>query len=273
MIRTLLAAPESQVALPGARQEVQRVVNSGLDVRLMQGTVTSTDLLDAMLDGNYELLYIAAHGTEEGVLFSDGLLSSSALTGVVRARHVTFVYLNTCSSLAVAKLINEQTGAGVVCTISEIGDASAFRTGALFARVLAETGDFEHAYELSKPGNSTEYHYLPPKENVLMSPPSTTIEIQLRQLLESSRDLDGRLHGVDKRLALVEAGQEETRRELGRLASQLDELKQNGETPARFSQQAGGSVAVSRAFIIGVSIAVVLSLLGTILLVALVVSL
>lgn len=261
-MNVVLVVPDCAPKLASA--EAQRVVNSGLSPRLLQGA-TSTQLLDVLLSEPCDLLYLATHGTTAGVLLDDGMLPVSALTALVRARHIRYVFLNTCESREAALQLTRETRSGVIATIGEVHDATAFRTGALFAKSLAELGDVEQAYEASKPGGGAPYHYWPPLESNNMTPggaPQTAIEYQLGELVKSNATLVVSHHDLDKRLALLEQGQADERAQLKRFADQLDRL----ET----SRTATRAVYASRASIAAMTIIVSLSLIATITLVVLV---
>lgn len=156
----LLVAPATN--LIHIAEEVQAIVNtSGLAVRLLQGTVTESDISEALRRGSYDCLWLATHGDECGVLLSgDALLPTSALTALVRAHAIPFVVLNTCSSLQTAMQINQEAHADVVATIAAVPDAEAFRTGALLAHHLGLGSTPRAAYEASKPGGNRTYIYL-----------------------------------------------------------------------------------------------------------------
>lgn len=159
-MRILLAAPRTD--LPLAPEEVQAVVNSGLDVYLLQGQVTEQDLLEALDDrnGRFDVLWLATHSDAQGVVLSDGHLSVSALAALVRSAALPAVVLNSCQSVHVAAMIHQESGADVICTIVDVADREAYRTGALMARHLARTQNLRQAYELAKPGTNRTYLYL-----------------------------------------------------------------------------------------------------------------
>lgn len=159
-VKTLLIAPS--VGLGKADEEVQRVVNWLRPVKVLLGGVTSEEVLDTLAaGGTYDLIWFIAHGTSEGVLLADGLLPTTALVQLLRGSRVKCIFLNTCSSVAVAiRLHDAIRSAAVVATVAtEIDDAVAMRTGSLFAHYLAGGKSWREAYELSKPGDN-EYVYI-----------------------------------------------------------------------------------------------------------------
>lgn len=159
-MKVLLVAP-SQVSLPQSSQEVEAVVNSGLSVRLMQASVSQRDLISELsIPGKYDVLWLATHGDKDGILLSGEVLSPSAITSIIRGSGVKLVFLNTCSSFSMANAIQSEASIDVICTITDVPDIEAYRTGALFAAKLFQTGNFRKSYELSKPGRNSTYVYL-----------------------------------------------------------------------------------------------------------------
>lgn len=159
-MRVLLVAP-SQASLPKSVQEVESVVNSGLNVRLLQSSVSQSDLVKELsTPGKFDVLWFATHGGTEGIILTDDVLSPSAAVSIIRGSGVKLVFLNTCSSLSVASAIQNEANVDVICTITDVPDIEAYRTGALFAAKLVQTGNFRRSYELSKPGKNSTYIYL-----------------------------------------------------------------------------------------------------------------
>lgn len=160
-MKVLLIAPQTN--LPMANAEVQDLLTSGLHVDPMLGEVSQTDVIRKLRTAKSDVLWLATHGDETGVMLSDGILSSSALTALVRGRF-SLVYLNTCKSAAVAQMLQNETDATIVCTVQDAPDADAYRTGSLFAVALADSGDYRQAYDQSLPGGNRLYLFLAGKK-------------------------------------------------------------------------------------------------------------
>jgi len=164
-MRILLVSPSAGLAY--AAEEVQAVVNTaGLSVRLLQGAVNERDIIEALRQQRYDCLWLATHGNQNGVLLSNNVaLSTSALTALVRSHAISFVFLNTCESVQVAMQINQEAEVDVIATVLDkdgnpLGDAVAYRTGALLAYHLGRGAAMRDAYEASKPGGNQTYVYL-----------------------------------------------------------------------------------------------------------------
>ena len=156
-MRVLLVAPRTDLLL--VDEEVQDILSSGLEVTPMLGTVTQAELTRALRTDPYDVLWLATHGSNAGVVLSDGPLSASALAALVRDR-ITTVVLNSCESLMVAQQIQNETAAEVVATVTPVPDADAYRTGSLFADWLGRTGDVAVAFQRSRPGGNRIYVHL-----------------------------------------------------------------------------------------------------------------
>lgn len=159
-MRILLVSPATGLAY--AAEEVQAVVNtSGLSVRLLQGTVSERDIIEALRQQRYDCLWLATHGNRDGVLLSNqAMLSTSALTALVRSHAIPFVFLNTCDGINTAMQVNQEAQADVIATVMEVPDTEAYRTGALLAYHLGNGDATRDAYEASKPGSNRTYVYL-----------------------------------------------------------------------------------------------------------------
>jgi len=161
IVRVLLIAPDSD--LPGASDEVDAIIGAtGLVVRLLSGAVVERDIISELDDHPTDLLWVAGHGNQSGIVLSDGTWPTEAITAIVRAHSIKYVFLNSCSSIYTANTIAEDGGADVICTLIDIPDKTAYRTGALLARRLAaHDGSFRLAYESSRPGANSSYVYIP----------------------------------------------------------------------------------------------------------------
>jgi hypothetical protein len=143
---------------------VEAITNSPLDVRLMQGKITLRALTDECSRGPWDMLWIIAHGNDEGFLLSDGLLKAEGLVQLTRGRFKT-VYLNSCSSLKPAlMLIRNKDDHGdapdVICTLSALPDITSYLTGARFVQELVDTHNHRRAYDRAAPGDNENYLFL-----------------------------------------------------------------------------------------------------------------
>jgi hypothetical protein len=78
----------------------------------------------------------------------------------VRGRF-SLVVLNTCNSLGIAQMLQEEANVGVICTLISVPDTLAYRTASRLASALVDAPNVAAAYLSSKPGRNREYLYLP----------------------------------------------------------------------------------------------------------------
>jgi len=154
--RVLLVAPTTD--LEYRDEEISSVVNS-LRPTLLSGNVDVSDLME-YTNKKWDLIWFASHGTEEGILLSDGILPAAQLSTIVRSSCADAVFLNTCESLSVAQAINRELGIPLVCTINQTPDREAYITGRTFARNLAESKSVYTAYNRSVSSSDRNYIYL-----------------------------------------------------------------------------------------------------------------
>ncbi len=134
-MKALLVAPRTDLTYADA--EVQEVLRSGLKVTPLIGTVNYRNFAHELAAPFYDILWLCTHGTDEGIWLSDGAISASLLTPLVRDRF-RLIVLNTCTSIGVAQMLQNESSSDIIATIIEVPDRDAFQTGALLARQLAE---------------------------------------------------------------------------------------------------------------------------------------
>lgn len=158
-IKAFLVAPRSDLPLVDA--EAQDILRSGLVITPIFSPVTQLVLTRELRSGDQEGIFIAGHMDDKGNIPLDKgeLLSMSALTALVRGRF-KWVFLNSCGSVIAAQALQNETRADIICTIIDVEDADAYRTGSLFATWLAKLGDPRDAYDQSKPGQNRIYLYV-----------------------------------------------------------------------------------------------------------------
>lgn len=245
-MRVLLIAPRID-DLPSVDDEVGAIVNSGLKPKLLNGNVTRQRVVEAVSTADYDLLWLATHGTDEGVHLSDGVLDRTSLVSHVKSNGIRYVVLNTCDSFRVGNVIAQGAGADVIATIGEIGDNRAYETGALLAARLADGDDFRQAYESSKPGQNESYTYFsgifdaPGRKAFSVNDVQAQMLAQIQSEVKRMTSLvDGNpdygIVGIRKDLALVlamtQTGQNERdslRIEVRALAAQLDAARRERE--------------------------------------------
>lgn len=164
-MKILLFAPRHPDLLY-ADDEVQSILRSGNDVVPVIGTVTHPEFLAEILATDAQCLWLCTHGTAEGFYLSSGILPTPLLVSAARGRF-RLIVLNTCNSIAAAQMLQRDTDADIIATITDVPDIEAFQTGALFAHSLAKTDDPAMAKHDAEPGGNRNYVYLASKKKVL----------------------------------------------------------------------------------------------------------
>lgn len=155
-MRILLVAPRTELYYSDA--EISAVVNA-LRPDLLHGEVDLTRLLE-YTNRPWDVIWFATHGTEEGILLSDGILSRSLLTTIVRGTDARLIVLNTCQSSRVAHSIYTDLQVDFLCTMQEVPDKTAYVMGARFAQELSKGISPYEAFVRARPGNGAEYVFL-----------------------------------------------------------------------------------------------------------------
>lgn len=203
----LLIVPD--FGLPAVADEV-RAISAALRPVTLLGQVSRSDVIQALSRQSWDILWFATHGNELGIELSDGLCSVSDLTAVVRASGAWLVVLNTCSTRLVGLELHYELGTSVITTQTEIDDVTAFQTGALLARALAEGKGVIEAYEESKPGQKHNYLLF---HDVLRSEATETKTVLM--LNEWGNRLSAKIDGLERRLD----------REIGAMRKDLSNLR------------------------------------------------
>jgi hypothetical protein len=146
-----------------AKDEIDQVVTM-LRPSLLSGSQCTIQGLLNIFASDFDIVWFATHGDENGIYLNDGLVSTAELTALMRTAGVRLVVLNTCVSRPVALAIYDELQIKLVCTIKKLPDRTAFVTATLFARMLTRGYSFREAYEKAKPGNNSTYTFLPPEE-------------------------------------------------------------------------------------------------------------
>lgn len=159
MPSVLLVAPQSDLPLVAAEKD--DILRSGLEVTPAYTPVTQLSLTREIRTNKSDGLWLAGHMQADGGFPLDNgqVLAASALVSLVRGRF-KWVFLNACQSVYAAQQLQNETGADVICTILDVMDEDAYRTGSLFASALASLRDPRAAYDESLPGGNRIYLYL-----------------------------------------------------------------------------------------------------------------
>ena len=225
----LIIAP-THTDLPNATAEVA-AIERWHDVRLVSGTVRDSDIADAVEDGPYDVIWWVTHGSDQGVLLSDGWLSIDGVGQYLRTSGAKLCILNTCESEQIALRVVSGSESDIVCTIAPVDNRDAIRLGSLLAGELAHTDDFYEAYKIVAPAGGL-YRYMRAKGQYRRRNNNDDVTLQdiYRVLVGDGRfgevGLVTRVGSVEKRVSAVETrvGGVETR--MGDMEAELIDLSQ-----------------------------------------------
>lgn len=161
-MKILILAPHhtAHPHLPHVANEAAAASNEHPGSKLLAGQVGERDVANAAGPGGFDMFWLATHVVDSDVLLSDSILPADNLITYIKASGAATVFLNTCSSVAIAQRIVDETDAHAITTVSDLPDEHAMATGILFARQLATLGDPRQAYERSKPARNKIYLFL-----------------------------------------------------------------------------------------------------------------
>lgn len=190
-MKVLLIAPTSE--LEGANKERDDVINYLQPRVLLDDNATVDGIMRAVRLDKYDLIWFAGHGRQPGLELADGeFLTGKMLTQFLRGSECA-IFLNSCNSYNVAFRLQQEIGLTVVCTVGEVDDEQAYRTGSAFAYQLSEGHNVEEAYQLAKPGGNQQFLLL--NGNLNMSRHSETDD-----LMELMYEMNTHISGLDARL-------------------------------------------------------------------------
>lgn len=165
-MKILVVAPNTK--LQNSSAETQEIINS-TGAHALIGDVRLDDLFHQVSQSRYDYIHVISHGSQEGIEFSDKVVSPSAFAQIVALAKPKVIYLNTCYSVNTAIAIKETLkDVSIVTTVSDVGDEEAYYSGAIFAKTLYETdGNVDAAYEKSKRRNNVNYILLRGEDSAL----------------------------------------------------------------------------------------------------------
>lgn len=201
--KTLVVAPKTDLLL--VDDEVSNVINK-LGAKICSGSDANLHGLLRFLSEPYDIIWFATHGDEKGVYLTDGILSISEITTMIRSAGAQLTVFNTCASRPVALTIHDELKTDFVCTVKRVPDRTAFITGAVFAKKIADGLSFEDAFNQARPGQDTTYTFIPGESREMPMPPgmdrSRHGQVTVEQLQEIVDQLNQLVNG-DPNLRLV----------------------------------------------------------------------
>ena len=214
--KTLLIAPDS--GLENVSSEI-RSISASLQATVLSDVVSRKDIIDAIGDKKWDIVWFATHGTAAGIELSDGILDIPSLTSIVRNTDASLLVLNTCSGKAIGLELNHELGIDVICVEGEVGDYEAYQFGRFLAQNIKSGLSFRLAFDRARPGQDSKYHYLTQER---ASKPSYDARIDDERTIKLMNEVIDRLDKkIEQRISRVE---QSLRAEIERLGESVDSL-------------------------------------------------
>lgn len=206
-MNVLVIAPK-HADLPNASAEIAAIQRHH-QATVLSGPVRERDIERAVDEGPFDIIWWISHGSPEGVLLSNGLLSIDGVGQYVRASGARLCVLNTCDSEDVAEAIIAGGNADMICTIGPVLNQDAIRLGSLLARELDDCDNFQDAYEIVAPLGGP-YRYLKAiaqyRRHDALREAATHSQLQLSILVLAVLVLLGGI-GIFREISIVEGNQ------------------------------------------------------------------
>lgn len=216
-LSVLLISPSTD--LPNADAEQQRIINA-LHPQVLLGEVVTSDVLDAVQQRRYDVVWFLGHSGPTGIQLSDGVLSSSHLAQILRQQPPALVVLNSCSSIYAAQQIHDDVQAAVICTVLDVPDLDAYITGAALAGALAAGLEIPDAYQRSRPSYNRQYVML--NGSILLNGDTDADDIK-RLVARTAADLHGEIARTTAEMQRqLDAIRQEQARVRAEMATQVD---------------------------------------------------
>jgi hypothetical protein len=248
MTDVLVIAPD-HADLPNAAAEIAAISRHHNAV-VLSGVVRDGDIALAVQEGPYAYVWWITHGSSEGVLLSDGLLSIAGVGQYVRTSAAELCVLNTCDSENVALAITTYSNADIICTVGPVDNRDAIRLGSLLAAELAQSNDAYTAYQaVAPPGGPYRYLRAGPHYRKRNDPEAVTIA-KIMGLLAGN---DFGQPGLVKRVEAIEQWIATVDRRLDKMEAEIVDL--SDVIQKRFEQ---GRVTLTPLLALAVVVAMIL---------------
>lgn len=134
-MRVLLVVPDSDgiYSMP----EID-LITSMHRVRVLQGEVTKQRLFNDVRENRYDIIHIAAHSNENGIILDDGMVTPEELAQITRLASAEMVFFNSCDSGRLADYAVRHGVKYAIHTNTDLPDAIAWQMPLAFYRFLKD---------------------------------------------------------------------------------------------------------------------------------------
>lgn len=160
-MNTLLIAPDSDLLhVPEETRSIQEAIGA----QIINGRVTPKVVADAISNRiarrqKIDMIFFIGHGNLTGLQLTDGYITIAELCRYIKSANIRYLVLNSCESEYIALAIHHETGATVICTVTQVTDMQAYATSRLLAEAIASGHSIEDAYERARPSGAGQSTY------------------------------------------------------------------------------------------------------------------
>lgn len=112
----------------------------------LAGIVNAADIEYEAERNQADVLFIASHNDNDGIVVSDGRINEDNIVGYARALGATLVILSVCDGERIAKRIHRATGVAVLFCRIVVADRDAMLYTARFVSALARCDSYHDAF-------------------------------------------------------------------------------------------------------------------------------
>lgn len=156
----LVIAPDN-AQLPKTNIEIS-ALRRYHDIKVLAGEVREHDIAQALAEtDDYDGVWFITHSNSDGIMLSEGMLSSDAVVQYAKTYPFELIVFNTCESEDIALQVNSEAQISVICTIASIDNQDAIRFGSLLAKELSFVDEIGEAFSIVNT-DSGDYRYYSP---------------------------------------------------------------------------------------------------------------
>lgn len=262
-MRWLVVYPIVGTPLPGAQREFD-MVTSALDHASLSGRdVTLEAAARFFATHRASGFWFIGHSSREGLLTRDGIASAELVADWIRAAGIQEVVLHGCESTAVARRVQELTGASVLATWHKDGEGLEDGTVLFFVRrllrELTQGMSLAAAWQNAAPSVNEDYLFLEGLGQAVRA--STHNEVGPDGNVVRILRLEMRLEGMEEEQARQGRGIDRNRDDLNEIKTALGGVTIRLED-RRFSPGAVAGVALALISVIALAATALVILLS-----------
>lgn len=126
------------------------------DTDIVSGDVSHLRLLNRTERQHYDIIHFLAHGSEKGVMLTDGIMTPKDLAQLARHTRAKLIFLNACSSTVPGQFLVDAGIPAAIVQNRDADDKESVRIAAYFyAELTVNNSDLRKAYDVANPHDGT----------------------------------------------------------------------------------------------------------------------